>query len=139
VAAAFRDAGFTQGTIVARNAQAGQALAATYGFAWRPDLPEEHQSVPVPILVNVTPLGMDGADADALAFPMAMIARCDLAFDVVALPVETPFLRAAKAFGKATIDGGEVGLLQALAQFVLYTGVTPSPDQTARAAAFARG
>ena len=135
VAAALRDAGFVNGTIVTRNEAAGTSLADQYGFAWRADLPAEV----APILVNVTPLGMAGADADALAFPEDMIAACDLAFDVVALPVETPFLRAARSLGKPVIDGGQVATLQALAQFVLYTGVTPTPEQAERAAAFARG
>jgi shikimate dehydrogenase len=135
VAAAFRDAGFLNGTIIARNERAGQGLARSYGFEWRPDLPSQGK----PILINVTPLGMMGPDEDALAFPMAMIESCDIAVDVVALPVETPFLRAAKTFGKETIDGGRIAVLQALEQFILYTGVTPSQDQVARAAAFARG
>lgn len=134
VAAAFRDAGFTNGTIIARNEAAGRALAGHYGFAWRSDLPAEG----TPILVNVTPLGMTGADADALAFPEAMVAACDLACDVVAVPIETPFVRRARALGKPVIDGGQVVALQAVAQFTLYTGITPTPEQTERAAAFAR-
>ena len=135
VAAALRDAGFTTGTIVARNAAAGRALADTYGFAWRAEIGEEG----APLLVNVTPLGMAGADADALAFPETMIAACTAAFDVVALPAETPFLKAAAASGKRRITGTDVAKLQALEQFVLYTGATPAPDQVEAAAAFARG
>lgn len=135
VAAALRDAGFHDGTIVARRESTGRALAENYGFAWRADLPTE----PAPILVNVTPLGMTGTDADTLAFPEPMIAACQLAFDVVASPIDTPFLRTAKALGKPMIDGGEVAMLQALAQFILYTGVTPTADQANRAAAFAKG
>jgi shikimate dehydrogenase len=134
VAAALRDAGFATGTIVARNMEAGQAIARTYGFDWRAELGDAG----APLLVNVTPLGMTGADADALAFPPAMIAACEAAFDVVALPAETPFLKAAEAAGKQRITGSEVAMLQALEQFVLYTGVTPSPAQIEEAAAFAR-
>lgn len=135
VAAALRDAGFTTGTVVARNAAAGRALADTYGFAWRAEIGDQG----APLLVNVTPLGMAGADADALAFPADMIAACTAAFDVVALPAETPFLKAAAAAGKQRITGTDVAKLQALEQFVLYTGVTPAPDQVEAAAAFARG
>jgi shikimate dehydrogenase len=135
VAAALRDAGFTTGTIVARNATAGRPLADQYGFDWRAEVGAER----APLLVNVTPLGMIGADADTLAFPSDTIAECDLAFDVVALPPETPFLKAAAAAGKRRITGTQVALLQALEQFTLYTGITPSPEQVQTAAAFARG
>ncbi len=64
VVAAFRDAGFGDLTVLARNATAGPALADKYGYRWV-------QADPPPadaIIVNVTPLGMNGADADALAF-----------------------------------------------------------------------
>jgi shikimate dehydrogenase len=35
------------------------------------------------------------------------------------------------------IDGASIMELQALEQFVLYTGVRPTPDQVARAEAYA--
>lgn len=133
VAAALADSGFRHGTIVARNAAAGQALAALYGFAWAAE-----PGTPAPLLINVTPRGMTGADADLLAFPAPMIAACEVAFDVVQYPPETPFLRAAAAAGKRCITGAEVATLQALQQFTLYTGVTPTPAQVADAAAWAR-
>ena len=134
VAAALRDSGFADGTIVARNAAAGEPLATLYGYRWVAELGEG-----APLLINVTPLGMTGADADALAFPQEMIADCTIAFDVVQYPPETPFLRAARAAGKRVITGTEVATLQALQQFILYTGMTPSETQVAEAAAFARG
>ncbi|MET3824658.1 MULTISPECIES: shikimate 5-dehydrogenase [Sphingomonas] len=134
VAAALRDAGFREGTIVARNAAAGAPLAELYGFDWHADLPD----VPAGLLINVTPIGMTGGDADALAFPEAMIAASTIVVDVVQYPPETPLLRAAKATGKRVITGAEIATLQALDQFVLYTGVTPDDGQIADAAAFAR-
>lgn len=135
VTAALRDSGFAHGTIIARNAAAGQALAAQYGYGWRADLPETGAAM----LVNVTPLGMEGADADALAFPPAMIDACRIAFDVVAQPARTPFIRAAQAAGKTVICGAEVIVLQAVEQFVLYTGIRPEPDAIRQAAVFAHG
>ncbi|WP_232494373.1 shikimate 5-dehydrogenase [Novosphingobium kaempferiae] len=133
VAAALRDGGFADGTIVARNEQAGRALADLYGYRW---LPEPEGSAAM--LINVTPLGMTGSDAGMLPFPADAIAACDIAFDVVQYPPATPFLRAAAEAGKRRITGTEVATLQALQQFVLYTGVTPSEAQVADAAAFAR-
>jgi shikimate dehydrogenase len=135
VAAALRDQGFDHGTIVARNPETGQALAAQYGYQWSADLPDE----PAALLVNVTPIGMTGPDADMLSFPHAHIAACAVAFDVVAQPVETPFIRAARAAGKSIISGGEVIVLQAVEQFALYTGVRPDPDTIAEAATIAHG
>jgi len=135
VAAALRDAGFCDGTVVARNADAGQALAALYGFGWRADV---DQDAGAGLLLNVTPIGMTGSDADALAFPAAMVAASDVVVDVVQYPPETPLLRAARTAGKRVITGAEVATLQALDQFVLYTGVTPDTEQVAEAAAFAR-
>jgi shikimate dehydrogenase len=135
VAAAIRDAGFLNGTIVARNAAAGRALATLYGFRWVADLA---QAEPAPILVNVTPIGMAGGNEGAFAFPDAMIAQAVLVCDAVAVPAETPLLAAAARHGIARITGTQIAVLQALEQFILYTGRTPSEPQVA-AAAFASG
>jgi shikimate dehydrogenase len=53
--------------------------------------------------------------------------------DVVAVPALTPLVRRARAHGKQVITGAEVITLQAVEQFVLYTGVRPSDDQVRRA------
>ena len=134
VVAAFHGAGFTDVTIVARNANAGPALADAYGFRWVADDPAPGAG----ILVNVTPLGMNGADADALAFTPEHIAAAQTVFDVVAFPAETPLIRTARDAGRAVLTGAEVIALQAAGQFARYTGVTPTPDQVARASAHSR-
>ncbi|SEQ25501.1 shikimate dehydrogenase [Pseudomonas sp. NFACC02] len=135
VACAMRDAGFSDGLIVARNEQAGRALARTCGFEWQADLGSERP----PLLVNVTPLGMAGDQADTLAFEVAAIEAADTAFDVVATPARTPFILHAERCGKRLITGDQVAAIQALEQFILYTGVTPTQAQYQAAAAFARG
>ncbi|MGN8024653.1 shikimate 5-dehydrogenase [Microbacterium sp. 22242] len=133
--AAFRDAGFTDLTIVARNEVAGRALADLYGFAWAADLGERTAD----ILVNVTPIGMaGGAEEHALSFPESAIEAARTVFDVVALPAETPLVQAGVAAGKTVINGASVATLQALEQFVLYTGVRPSDDQVRAAEEFMR-
>ena len=73
-----------------------------------------------------------------LAFAPERIAAASVVFDVVALPSETPFVGAARAAGVPVITGAEVIALQAARQFERYTGVTPTPDQVARASAFSR-
>jgi shikimate dehydrogenase len=133
VASAFRDAGFS-GTIIARNPVAGQGLAAELGWDWA----EQPDGLTAPLIVNVTPIGMAGGpDADAVAYPEEALAAADVVFDVVALPVETPLIRAARAAGKHVVTGGEVIALQAAEQFALYTGVTPTAEQVAEAEAHA--
>jgi shikimate dehydrogenase len=59
-------------------------------------------------------------------------------FDVVALPAETPLIVYARRAGKPVITGAEVIALQAVEQFVLYTGVRPDDAMIERAAQFAR-
>ena len=56
---------------------------------------------------------------------------------VVAMPVVTPLVQMATALGKQVITGREVMTLQAVEQFVLYTGVRPTPAQISDAAEFA--
>jgi shikimate dehydrogenase len=88
--------------------------------------------------VNVTPLGMAGPDAHELAFPEEVIRAATRVFDVVALPVETPLVVAARAAGVAVLTGGEVHALQAARQFQRYTGVALTRNQVDMASAFSR-
>lgn len=135
VACALKDAGFEDGTIVARNEAAGRALAAHYGFRWTKNLEDERPG----LLVNATPVGMaGGAEAEQLSFPEELIREAQFVFDVVALPPETPLIKLATPLGKKTITGAQVIALQAIEQFVLYTGVRPDTQLVEKAAAFAR-
>jgi shikimate dehydrogenase len=134
VACAFRDAGFRHGHIVARNELSGRKLAEVTGFAWAPDM----SGVDAALLINVTPIGMEGgAEAQQLAFDREAVERSQVVFDVVALPPETPVIKLARSLGKPVITGAEVIVLQAVEQFVLYTGVRPDDALVARAAAHA--
>ena len=135
VALALRQAGFRQGHIIARNPASGQALARSIGFGWAAEL----GALRPQLLINVTPIGMAGGpEAQDLAFPEDAIAQAEVVFDVVALPAETPLIRHARALGKTVISGAEVATLQALEQFVLYTGRRPMPEQVGQAAAYSR-
>ncbi|WP_404286647.1 shikimate 5-dehydrogenase [Glutamicibacter arilaitensis] len=134
VIAAFRDAGFENLTVLARNLADGKGLAGKYGYRHQASDPEPGHN----ILVNVTPLGMDGPHQDALAFEAPHIAAAETVFDVVAFPAQTPLIRAAQRAGKRTITGAEVIALQAAAQFEKYTGIRLSDDQVRRASEFSR-
>lgn len=134
VAFAMRDAGFTDGLIIARNETAGRALAESCGMRWQAELGDERP----PMLVNVTPLGMIGPQANELAFSLEAIEAADTVFDAVANPSNTPLIQAAQATHKRIISGDAVAAIQALEQFVLYTGIRPSEEQFQQAAVFAR-
>lgn len=135
VGAALRDKGFRSGTVVARNADAGSALAEALGYGYAPEV----GALTAPILVNVTPIGMaDGPDEHRSAFEPATIAAAAAVVDVVAMPAETPLIIAARAAGVPVITGAEVIALQAAEQFERYTGVRPTPQQVAAASAFSR-
>lgn len=135
VASALRDGGYKNGLIVARNERTGRALADSLGYRWQAELGEERPQM----LVNVTPVGMDGGpEAGQLSFEVDVIKSADTVFDVVAIPSETPLIVRGRAEGKKVITGLEVIAIQALEQFVLYTGVRPTVEQFDAAVAFAR-
>ena len=135
VASALRDGGYANGVIVARNEVAGRALASSLGYEWQAEL----GSLRPQMLINVTPIGMSGGpEAQQLAFDAEAIKAAQTVFDVVAVPPETPLILRARAEGKQVITGLEVIAIQALEQFVLYTGVRPSEEQFQKAVAFAR-
>ncbi|MBT2514333.1 shikimate 5-dehydrogenase [Arthrobacter sp. ISL-30] len=133
--AALRDAGFKDVTVVARNEQTGRSLAGLYGFRWRPEL----DGATADMIINVTPIGMAGGmEENSLSFPLETVDAAKVVFDVVALPAETPLIKAARAAGKVVITGAEVATIQALEQFVLYTGVRPTTEQVRAAEEFMR-
>jgi shikimate dehydrogenase len=132
--AALRDSGFTDLTVVARNAETGPGLAGKYGFDWAPAL----DGLRPALLVNCTPVGMEGGNEHEIPAPDEVIAATDVVFDVVPRPARTLLIQRAERLGKVTITGAEVMSLQALEQFVLYTGVVPSDEQVAAATAFSR-
>lgn len=134
VASALRDGGYKNGLIVARNERSGRALAESLGYRWQAELGLERPQM----LINVTPIGMSGPEADQLAFDVETIAAAETVFDVVAVPSETPLIVRARAEGKRVITGLEVIAIQALEQFVLYTGVRPTDEQFHKAVEFAR-
>jgi shikimate dehydrogenase len=135
VGAAFRDSGFHNGTIVARNPETGRALADRIGYEYAPEVGSRTAEV----IVNVTPVGMAGGPEERqTAFDEVTIAKAHTVFDVVALPSETPLIVAARAAGVPVITGAEVIALQAAEQFERYTGVRPTAEQVAAASAVSR-
>ena len=56
---------------------------------------------------------------------------------MVAIPVITPLINEANRQNKVTISGKEVMILQAVEQFILYTGKIPTTQQIEVAAKIA--
>lgn len=133
--AALRDRGNTDGTVIARNEDAGRALADAYGFGWAREVRGEAPEV----LVNATPIGMAGGpEVDCLPVPAEVVRAAEVVLEVVAMPPVTPLARLAQEAGLTVITGTGVQALQAADQFALYTGVRPTADQVTRAGAFSR-
>ncbi|GAC1396918.1 MAG: shikimate 5-dehydrogenase [Mycobacterium sp.] len=135
VGVAFRDNGFRSGIVVARNSETGRRLADRLGYVYAADV----ENLTAPIIVNVTPIGMAGGPKEkSTAFAETTIGQAHTVFDVVAVPSETPLIKAARAAGIPVITGAEVIALQAAEQFERYTGVRPSAEQVAEASAISR-
>ncbi|CQD33605.1 shikimate 5-dehydrogenase [Yersinia mollaretii] len=136
VAFALKNAGFKQGFIIATNEKTGKQLAEQSGYPYRPDM----QGVQADILINATPVGMAGGkEAEIMAFTENEVNHAEIIFDVVALPAITPLIHYAQTQEKTVITGAEVFAIQAVEQFVLYTGIRPDQALFEKAAAYARG
>lgn len=78
-------------------------------------------------IVNTTPVGMDAHPGMPLD---AELLRPDLwVSEIVYFPLETALLRAARAIGCRTLDGGGMVVFQAAEAFRLFTGRNPEPDR----------
>ena len=122
VLAALANNGYKNGVVIVRRPEAGKALATAYGYSYL----LESEDFEADLLINATPIGMAGGKEELhLSFTLGQIEKAQVVFDVVALPVETPLLKAAKQASKITISGSDVAVIQSLEQFVLYTGVRP--------------
>ncbi|GGC56958.1 shikimate 5-dehydrogenase [Hoyosella rhizosphaerae] len=129
--AALRDSGFSDVTIVARNAHSGGKLADTYRYRWIPETTSAYD-----VLINATPIGME--HQPGLPFSAETIDAAHTVFDVIAMPATTELLAYARKAGKKTIAGTEVIALQAAEQFALYTGIVPPDDLLREASEFSR-
>jgi 3-dehydroquinate dehydratase/shikimate dehydrogenase len=81
---------------------------------------------PCRVLINCTPVGMH-PNVDATPMPdEATWGAGQVVFDTIYNPIQTRFLREAKAAGCFTISGVEMFVRQAAVQFTLWTGA-PAP------------
>jgi 3-dehydroquinate dehydratase / shikimate dehydrogenase len=110
-------------TVLSRRCEQARDLAREMGCAFA-DL-TTFARLDWEILINATPAGSSVAP-DALPVPAETLRAGAVVLDMVPLPRETPLLKAARQRGCVAIEGGEMLLGQAVAQFEIWTG-TPAP------------
>ncbi|MDD1720583.1 MAG: shikimate dehydrogenase [Euryarchaeota archaeon] len=77
------------------------------------------------VLINATPVGMQGAFADQTLVTSKQMHRGLVVFDIVYNPLLTPLLKEAHAAGALTIDGVKMLVYQGAASFTIWTGLEP--------------
>jgi shikimate dehydrogenase len=81
-------------------------------------------------LVNCTPVGM--AKLPGTPLPVALLRPALWVAEIVYFPLETELLRAARAIGCRTLDGGGMAVFQAVGAFRLFTGREPDAARMLR-------
>ena len=91
------------------------------------------------IVINATPLGTRGEYAEQTPATAEQLSGVRLAYDLVYNPIETRFLREARAAGCETLSGLEMLVAQGVEQFKLWTGLDPNAEIMRAAALTALG
>lgn len=113
-------------TITNRSEDRGRELALAYGARF---VPLDKLTGPgFDIIINTTAMGMD-PNAGVLACPAACLTRDTVVMDVVYSPLHTPLISMAREKGCTVIDGLDMFVAQAAAQFVLWTGISPEMEK----------
>lgn len=120
-------------TLLARDAK--QAAASARAVGCRHGSLADAGRHPWDILINATPVG-SGALQDQTPLPAALHRPGTVVLDMVYDPLETRLLREARSAGCTIVDGMEMLLAQAIAQFETWTGVEAPVDVMRQTAAF---
>lgn len=125
--------------VTARRDEAARAFCDEYEtrfVSWK-----ERGSFPAEMLVNTTPLGMRGERENETPFPVEFFngRPAGIAYDIVYTPLETRFLREAREHGWLGIDGLQMFIAQADAQFELWTDGMHLPQEAVLAVRQALG
>jgi 3-dehydroquinate dehydratase/shikimate dehydrogenase len=105
--------------IFARDLNKARALGDSFGVTVAPI--ESLESSDVEIVINTTPVGMHGYSEQASPVARSALRNRRVAYDVIYNPIETQFLKDARAEGCQTISGIEMLVAQAALQFELWT------------------
>jgi shikimate dehydrogenase len=115
----------------ARSEALAEALVRRFGAGRAlpcPDLPSTLREADG--LVNCTPVGM--AKFPGTPLPVALLRPALWVAEIVYFPLETALLRAARALGCRTLDGGGMAVFQAVGAFRLFTGIEPDAGRMQR-------
>lgn len=74
-------------------------------------------------VINATSIGLGGQGEPEV--PLDLTPRGTVVMDMVYKPLDTPFLKRARALGRPTVDGLEMLIRQAIPSFEAFFGVTP--------------
>lgn len=121
VAAALRECGAAV-VVTNRTPERAERLAAELGCGVRPW--EQRAAADVDAIIQCTRVGMT-PDAAESPVPAERLRPDLIVLDTVYTPRQTRLLREARERGATTIDGGEMFLRQAAAQFRLWHGRDP--------------
>jgi shikimate dehydrogenase len=139
VVVALLDAGIQQVTIINRTPQRADAIVRAFDdprLASAPVDTASRAAGDAQLLVNATALGWDGIALPINQDVFGMLPRDAIAYDLTYR--ETPFLRAARAAGLATIDGLPMLVHQGARSFEIWTGMLAPVDVMWNAAVAAR-
>jgi shikimate dehydrogenase len=120
-----------QVTIINRTLDKAVALADHFG-ATPQTLTEQSDLSGYDVIINATSVGM-GAESTAVPFDTSKLMAGQIVFETIYHPRRTPLLRDAAARGALVIEGLEMLVEQAIAQFELHTG-HPAPRDVMREA-----
>ncbi|MBU4232394.1 MAG: shikimate dehydrogenase [Proteobacteria bacterium] len=126
------------GRVSLTDIDAARAAALVHDLGAQAIPPEALETCDATILVNATPVGMT-PDVDGIPIDPDLLGRFGVVMDIVYQPLQTRLLREAEAHGCATIDGLQMLIHQATAQFELWTGKEAPAEVMARAAYQALG
>ena len=128
---ALREAG-AKVSLLARDAAKAQIVAEELGVDYQPLARANFEEFQ--IVINATPLGTRGSTEDQTVATAEQLRSVRLAYDLVYNPLETRFLREARAAGAQTLSGIEMLIAQAIEQFKLWTGAQPDIEVMREAA-----
>ena len=123
VAFALRDLGVASLRLYDRDVQRARNLCADLGGNCEVLDAPEPAAASVAGIVNATPIGMTGHDG--LPMTPEIVQSHQVVADVIYTPLETEFLKAAKAKGARTMGGAGMCVHQAVRAFELFAGRTP--------------
>jgi len=112
-------------TIYNRTVEKAKGLAEEFGCKYASL--DELEQMDATVVINCTSVGMY-PDVDATPVPVGCLRPGMTVFDTIYNPVETLLLKHARAAGAGTINGVEMFIRQAMAQFKLFTGSEADED-----------